>query len=77
MQDTGGARKVRHAKDGSGKSGGFRTIHYFEGGNIPIFLLSIFDKHEKTNLSMAERNALRKLLIALADEYSKPKQKGH
>jgi hypothetical protein len=26
---TGGARKVRSARTGSGKSGGYRTVHYF------------------------------------------------
>ena len=34
MVGTGGARKVRHSKAGEGKSGGYRTIHYFGGGDI-------------------------------------------
>ncbi|WP_245417857.1 type II toxin-antitoxin system RelE/ParE family toxin [Cohaesibacter celericrescens] len=32
MAGTGGARKLRHAGRGKGKSGGYRTIHYFGGG---------------------------------------------
>ena len=40
MARTGGARKLRHAGRGGGKSGGYRTIHYFGGDDVPIFLLA-------------------------------------
>ena len=36
MAGTGGARKLRHAARGKGKSGGVRTIHYFGGDDIPV-----------------------------------------
>lgn len=35
---TGGARKVRFARSGSGKSGGYRTVHYFGGRRRSDFL---------------------------------------
>ncbi len=38
---TGGARKLRFARQGSGKSGGYRTIHYFGGEDVPVFLLAL------------------------------------
>lgn len=68
---TGGARKVRHAGRGHGKSGGFRTIHYYGGDDIPIFLLAIFGKGEKDNLTKAERNELAKILPQIAANYRK------
>jgi hypothetical protein len=61
MKETGGCRKVRIAKDGEGKSGGYRVITWFGGGDIPVFLLSVFTKRQKANLSNKERNALAKL----------------
>jgi hypothetical protein len=44
---TGGARKVRFAARGKGKSGGYRTIHYYAGDDVPIFLLALIDKRER------------------------------
>jgi hypothetical protein len=71
MAGTGGARKVRWAAKGKGKSGGVRTITYFAGEGVPLFLLAVFAKGEKVNLSKAERNALKAALTDLADEYRK------
>lgn len=69
MVGTGGARKVRFAGRGRGKSGGYRTIHYYGGDDVPIFLLALIDKGERANLSKAERNALAVELAGLADDY--------
>jgi hypothetical protein len=69
MAGTGGARKLRHARPGSGKSGGFRTIHYFGGDDIPVFLLAIYAKGTKNNLTKAERNELASLLPLIGQAY--------
>lgn len=66
---TGGARKVRFPAPGRGKSGGYRTVHYFGGDDVPVFLLALISKSERADLSQAERNALRKELQGLADDY--------
>lgn len=66
---TGGARKVRWAAKGKGKSGGVRSITYFGGYDVPLFLLAIFGKGEKSNLTQAECNELRAILASLTDEY--------
>lgn len=75
MAGTGGARKLRHAREGQGKSGGYRTIHYFGGGDIPVFALAIYGKSEKGNLSKAERNELSTILPRLAAAYRERKEK--
>lgn len=67
MPGTGGARKLRVAKPGRGKSGGYRVITYFAGGNYPAFLLTVFGKNERANLNKAERNALSGLTKILTD----------
>lgn len=43
---TGGARKVRWAARGKGKSGGVRIITFYSGPDVPVFLLSVFGKGE-------------------------------
>ena len=50
MQGTGGARKVRFAGKGNGKSEGYRTIHYYGGDDVPLFLLAWSDKGSGTTL---------------------------
>ena len=65
MEGTGGVRKVRFALPGRGKSGGARVIYYFHSDVMPAFLLSIFAKKEKGNLTKAERNALVRLVDVL------------
>lgn len=69
MKETGGARKVRIAAKGKGKSGGFRVITYFAGEDIPVFLLDLYGKGQKVNLTKAERNSLRTILPKIAAAY--------
>ncbi len=71
MPGTGGARKLRWAVQGKGKSGGVRVVTFFSGPPVPVFVLTVFGKGEKINLSMSERNALRKVLGELVAEYLK------
>lgn len=66
---TGGCRKVRWAGRGKGKSGGYRTITFYSGAVMPVYLLTVFGKGEKSNLSAAECNALRVLTKALTAEH--------
>lgn len=61
VQGTGGVRKARLAGRGKGKSGGYRIVWYFGGEDISLFMLTVFSKGEKANLSQGERNALRSL----------------
>ena len=69
MQGTGGVRKVRLAGRGKGKSGGYRIVYFYGGGDIPVFLLTVFGKGEKANLNQGERNALRQMVGALKRGY--------
>ncbi len=65
MQGTGGVRKLRWARGGRGKSAGVRVVYYFHGDAMPLYLLTVFGKNEKDNLSKAERNELAKLVAIL------------
>jgi hypothetical protein len=64
----GGLRKVRIPREGGGKSGGFRTIYVFGGRHMPIFLVTVFAKNEKDNLTKTEQAAaveLSKRIVAV------------
>jgi hypothetical protein len=65
----GGARKLRFASPGGGKSGGYRTIHYFSGDDMPVFCLALVSKGQRADLSQSERNELAKLLPTIAQAY--------
>ena len=69
LQGTGGIRKVRFARDGRGKSGGYRVIYFFHSQDTPLFALNIFAKNEKVNISPAERNTLKDISALLVKEY--------
>ena len=71
IQGTGGIRKLRWASKGKGKSGGSRVIYFFYNESIPLFLLTIFGKNEKVNLSKAEGNELAKLVKELIKNYKR------
>lgn len=69
IKGTGGARKVRFAGRGRGKSGGYRTVHFFGGDDVPIFLLALIDKGVRADLSQSERNELARILAEIANIY--------
>jgi hypothetical protein len=66
---TGGARKLRVAGRGKGKSGGFRVVTYYAAKDVPILMLAMVDKSERADLSQAEKNALRERLSRFAPAY--------
>ncbi len=68
---TGGARKARFAGRGKGKSGGYRVITFYSGPGVPVFLLNMFAKGDRIDLTQAERNELRQVLADLASDYLK------
>jgi len=53
----GGLRKVRTPRKGGGKNGGFRTIYVSGGRYMPIFLVTVFARNEKANLTPKEQAA--------------------
>jgi hypothetical protein len=66
--------KLRHAGRNRGKSGGYRTVHYFAGDDVPVFLLALIDKGQRANLSKAEVNELARELSAMAENYRKKRR---
>ncbi|MDL2279825.1 type II toxin-antitoxin system RelE/ParE family toxin [Desulfovibrio sp. OttesenSCG-928-G11] len=57
----GGIRKLRFAMHGKGKSGGIRIIYYWVSEQGQIYLLHLYPKSKKENLTDAEVAELRQL----------------
>ena len=68
MKGTGGIRKFRIALPNTGKSGGARVVYVDFARRGKIYLIAVFAKSEKENLSQEERNELKKLSKMLETE---------
>ena len=69
MPGTGGYRKLRFGRTGIGKRGGARIVYLYGSEDLPIFLITVYAKADKGNLSQAERNALAKLAKSFFKDY--------
>ena len=67
IRDTGGVRKLRWGRSGRGKSAGVRVIYYFHSPRMPLYLLTVFAKNERDDLTQGERNDLAKLVNILIE----------
>lgn len=68
IQGTGGLRKIRIPMEDTGKRGGGRVIYVDIEVKECIYLLNVYAKNEKTDLSEKERKMLKKLVEVLKEE---------
>lgn len=61
----GGIRKLRHAIQGRGKSGGVRVIYYWVKDNHRIYMLVVYQKSKKDDLTDKETAVLREFVKEL------------
>jgi hypothetical protein len=54
---------------GRGKSKGVRIVYYYYNKSVPVFLLTVFSKSEKSDLTQAEQRTLARLVKILRDSY--------
>lgn len=59
--------KLRWRRGGQGKSSGVRVIYYYHDDLMPLYLLTLFAKGDKANLTKAERNELADLVVLLVN----------
>lgn len=71
MAGTNGLRKVRFAPEGSGagKSGGVRVCYVLFEERAHLYLITMFAKNEKDNLTKEERNSIAGLIARIGKAY--------
>ena len=65
IPETGGVRKIRWARPGSGKRGGARVVYFYHSSARPLYLLMVYAKARQENLTAEEKKAVRKLAAML------------
>ncbi len=66
--EAGGIRKIRWAMPGRGKRGGSRIIYYWVTKEDHIYLLTVYAKGAKDDLTAAERAAWRRAVEAINND---------
>ncbi|MCD8530715.1 MAG: type II toxin-antitoxin system RelE/ParE family toxin [Saccharospirillaceae bacterium] len=67
IQDTGGFRKLRWARPGTGKSGGVRVIYYNRSAvSGKLYLALIYAKNEADNITSKQKAMLKQVAEQLS-----------
>jgi hypothetical protein len=62
IRGSGGVRKVRCAREGTGKSGGVRVIYLTRNASGEVYLLTLYAKSESENISLITLKEIRRAL---------------
>ena len=62
IRGSGGVRKVRWAREGTGKSGGVRVIYLTRNEAGEVYLLTLYAKSESENISLSALKEIRRAL---------------
>src|SRR5579859_4652230 len=65
IKETGGLRKLRWARSGGGKSGGYRAIYYFHDEGVPIYAILVYGKGVQADLTAGQRKKAGALVTEL------------
>ena len=68
ISGTGGLRKLRWSTEGRGKRGGVRVIYYWRPAKNRVYLLTLYGKNVKDDLTSSERRAWRRVLEEIENE---------
>jgi hypothetical protein len=62
IQGSGGIRKIRWAAGGKGKRGGVRVLYYFFAAGSEFYMLGLYPKSERADLTPDELKELKALV---------------
>ena len=60
VRGTGGLRKIRWARPGEGKRGGYRAIFYYYDEDVPIFAFLVYGKNQQADIPEDAKKAAAK-----------------
>lgn len=67
---TGGVRKLRWARAGSGKRGGARVIYFYHHADAPLYLILAYAKAQSEDMTPDEKRAVSALAAELKKRFS-------
>ena len=68
---SGGVRKIRWGRRGSGKRGGVRIIYFYHDPAMPVYLLMIYAKARRDDLSADAQRTVQRLVARLKEAYGR------
>jgi len=71
VPDSGGVRKVRWSRPGTGKRGGVRVIYFYHDSTMPLYLLLIYAKAQRENWTQDEKRRAQALTAALKQAHAR------
>jgi hypothetical protein len=69
IPDTGGVRRIKWPALSQGRRSGARIIYFFRDLNTPVYLLALYGKGERVQLSAREKCEIRNLVLEIVEEY--------
>ena len=69
IPDSGGIRKVRWRRPGTGKRGGVRVIYFYHDSTMPLYLLLIYAKAERENWTWDEKRQAHAMTESIKQTY--------
>jgi hypothetical protein len=70
IPETGGVRKVRWGRQGSGKRGGVRVIYFYLHAGTPLYLLVVYAKARREDLSPDAKRAVQALAARIKQAHT-------
>jgi len=69
IPDTGGVRKMRWGRAGSGKRGGARVVYFYHHADAPLYLLLAYAKAQREDMTQDEKRAASAFVAALKQQH--------
>ena len=76
IPETGGVRKVRWSMQSRGKRGGVRVIYFFYDRNAPIYLLMVYAKGVRENISPEAKKLVREFAARIKQAHRRREGRG-
>ena len=71
IPETGGVRKIRWRRHGAGKRGGARVVYFYHDAQMPIFLLLVYAKAQRENMTPDEKKQVGAMATTLKHSYGR------
>ncbi|MEQ8223030.1 MAG: type II toxin-antitoxin system RelE/ParE family toxin [Candidatus Eremiobacterota bacterium] len=75
IKDTGGLRKIRWKRENKGKSGGIRVLYVDFLCFGKIYLISVYAKSDRANITDSEKKEIKKLIDLLKNQLERKEGK--